>query len=106
MVLLLRLSASGPGSIPRLSEYSSVSRQAITKHLDVLSAAHLVRDVRRGRERIWELEPKRLGDAHEYLEQISRHWDEALVRLRLFVEATPADELGTEPGPAKLTTGP
>ncbi|MGZ3416675.1 MAG: ArsR/SmtB family transcription factor [Polyangiales bacterium] len=84
--LLGRLSASGPESIARLSEQSSVSRQAITKHLEVLSEAGLVRSRREGRERIWELQPKRLADAHEYLDRISREWDDALERLRKFVE--------------------
>lgn len=84
--LLVRLSTSGPGSIARLSEKSQVSRQAITKHLEVLSEAGLVKSSRQGRERIWELEPKRLGDAHRYLDQISQKWDEALGRLKQFVE--------------------
>lgn len=84
--LLTRLCAGGPLSITRLSSPSDVSRQAITKHLDVLREAGLVRSRREGRERIWELEPKRLDDAHRYLERISRQWDEALERLRAFVE--------------------
>lgn len=84
--LLGRLSSGGPGSIARLSAKSQVSRQAITKHLQVLSEAGLVRSKRRGRERIWELEPKRLADAHEYLGRISRQWDNALERLKRFVE--------------------
>lgn len=84
--LLVRLSTGGPGSIARLSERSRVSRQAITKHLAVLSEAGLVRSRREGRERIWELEPKRLGDAHGYLDSISRQWDDALDRLKALVE--------------------
>jgi DNA-binding transcriptional ArsR family regulator len=84
--LLGRLSSGGPGSIAHLSEHARVSRQAITKHLEVLSAAGLVRSSRRGRERIWELEPKRLDDAHSYLDRISREWDDALDRLKKFVE--------------------
>lgn len=84
--LVVRLSSKGPGSIARLSEKSRVSRQAITKHLEVLSAAGLVRSNRRGRERIWQLEPRRLADAHEYLDLISRQWDDALQRLKSFVE--------------------
>jgi len=46
----------------------------------------LVRSHRRGRERIWELEPKRLAQAHEYLDRISSQWDDALERLKKFVE--------------------
>ena len=84
--LIIRLSSGGPGSITHLSAKSAVSRQAISKHLRVLSEAGLVRSTRRGRERVWDLEPKRLADAHEYLERISQQWDEALERLKRFVE--------------------
>jgi DNA-binding transcriptional ArsR family regulator len=84
--LLVRLSSGGPGSITRLSEKSQVSRQAITKHLEVLCEAGLVRSRRSGRERIWELQPKRLADAREYLDRISLQWDDALRRLTAFVE--------------------
>lgn len=84
--LLARLSSGGPGSIARLAASSPVSRQAITKHLQVLSRAGLVRSSRRGRERIWELQPRRLADAHAYLDRISREWDQALARLKAFVE--------------------
>jgi hypothetical protein len=44
-----------------------------------------VRDLRRGRERLWELEPSRLGDARRWL-AVSAQWDEALERLRAAVE--------------------
>jgi DNA-binding transcriptional ArsR family regulator len=84
--LLMRLTKGGPGSIAQLSAKSSVSRQAITKHLEVLSQAGLVTSSRRGRECIWELEPERFADAHSYLERISKQWDDALGRLRKFVE--------------------
>jgi DNA-binding transcriptional ArsR family regulator len=84
--LLVRLSASGPESIAHLSAKSAVSRQAIKKHLDVLSRAGLVRGNRRGREHIWQIEPKRLSDARVYLDRISQQWDDALDRLKQFVE--------------------
>ncbi len=84
--LLARLSAQGPGSISKLSARSAVSRQAITKHLEVLAEAKLVRSRWEGRERIWELAPERLSDAHAYLEEVSKQWDGALARLQAFVE--------------------
>jgi DNA-binding transcriptional ArsR family regulator len=84
--LLARLSTNGPDSITGLSARSYVTRQAITKHLTVLSRAGLVRDERRGRERIWRLEPQRLAEAREHLERISRLWDDALARLARHVE--------------------
>jgi DNA-binding transcriptional ArsR family regulator len=84
--LLLRLSASGPESIARLSAKAAVSRQAIKKHLVVLDEAGLVRGTRRGREHIWQLQPERLADARGYLERISQQWGDALDRLKSFVE--------------------
>src|SRR5258706_11518259 len=87
--LLVRLASSGPESITHLSLESPVSRQAIKKHLDVLSKAGLVRGNRRGREHIWQLEPLRFAEASEYLDRISRQWDDALGRLKRFVEEGP-----------------
>ena len=84
--LVLRLSNQGPLSISRLTSGTNVTRQAITKHLRVMSAAGLVRNLRRGRENVWRLEQRRLEDARRYLDKISRRWDEALGRLRAFVE--------------------
>jgi DNA-binding transcriptional ArsR family regulator len=86
IAVVARLCAGGPQSITRLTTGSAVTRQAITKHLTVLAGAGLVRDVRRGRERIWELDTKGLDDASRWLEQVSKRWDEALDRLKKFVE--------------------
>jgi DNA-binding transcriptional ArsR family regulator len=86
LAIVQRLCAAGPRSISGLTEGSAVTRQAITKHLHVLAGAGLVRGVRRGRERIWELDSRRLDDAQRYLAEISKHWDAALESLRKFVE--------------------
>jgi len=84
--LLRRLSVDGPLSITRLSEGTGVTRQAITKHLHTLGDVGLVRHARRGRERVWELERKRLEKARVYLDQIAAQWDAAAGRLKAFVE--------------------
>lgn len=84
--LVGRLSVEGPLSIARLSEGAGVTRQAVTKHLHALGDAGLVRHARRGRERIWDLEPKRLERAQRCLGQIADEWDAAIGRLRAFVE--------------------
>jgi DNA-binding transcriptional ArsR family regulator len=86
LALVARLCEGGPLSITRLSSGSDVTRQAITKHLNVLASAGLVRDIRSGRERIWELEPERLEEARHCLGLISKQWDEALDRLKKLVE--------------------
>ncbi len=84
--LVDRLGQGGPQSITRLTGGSGLTRQAITKHLRVLAGAGLVRGSRLGRESRWELRPRQLDVAHRYLDQVSRRWDDALARLREFVE--------------------
>jgi DNA-binding transcriptional ArsR family regulator len=84
--LVSRLCGDGPLSIKRLTATSDVTRQAITKHLRVMAAAGLVRGTRRGRESVWQLEPRCLDEARRYLERISEGWDAALGRLRKLVE--------------------
>jgi DNA-binding transcriptional ArsR family regulator len=86
LALVDRLCANGPLSIVRLTTGSAVTRQAITKHLHILADAGLVHDSRRGRERIWELDTDRLDEARGYLDGIARQWDDALGRLKTFVE--------------------
>ena len=86
LAIVARLCSGGPRSIAGLTEGTSVTRQAITKHLHVLAGAGLVRGVRRGRERIWELEAPRLEEARQYLAEISKGWDGALERLKRLVE--------------------
>lgn len=84
--LLGRLSVEGPLSITRLSEGTGVTRQAITRHLHALGDAGLVRDARRGRERVWALDLNGVDDAKRYLDEISAQWDAAAARLKAFVE--------------------
>ena len=84
--IVARLCAEGPLSITRLSEGAGVTRQAITKHLNALSAAGLAKNVRSGREQIWELETRRLEMARRCLDRISDQWDIALGRLKALVE--------------------
>src|SRR5579871_3243544 len=70
--IVARLCAGGPRSIAGITEGTAVTRQAVTKHLHVLAGAGLVRGVRRGRERIWELDARRLEEARRYLAEISK----------------------------------
>jgi len=51
-----------------------------------MQEAGLVRSARHGRESVWQLDQLRLEDARRYLDQISKQWDDALGRLRNFVE--------------------
>lgn len=85
--LLQRLGEEGELSIQSLTQTTSVTRQAVTKHLHVLEHAGLVRCRERGRERQYGLTPHALQGARDYLEAIAQHWDQALLRLKAHVEA-------------------
>jgi DNA-binding transcriptional ArsR family regulator len=87
--LVARLCTAGPLSISRLTDGTAVTRQAITKHLNVLADVGIVRGMRNGRERVWELEPRQLEEARRYLDRISTQWDEALGRLQQMIERAP-----------------
>jgi DNA-binding transcriptional ArsR family regulator len=69
-----------------LSERSTLTRQAITKHLVVLQEAGLVTGSKQGRENLFQIEPQALTTAHDALDTISKQWDSALARLKQHVE--------------------
>ncbi len=84
--LVAVLCAGGAFSIAHLTQTTEISRQGVTKHLNVLAEAGVVRDVKLGRERLWQLEPAKIDEAKRTLESIGREWDLALARLKSFVE--------------------
>jgi DNA-binding transcriptional ArsR family regulator len=84
--LIGKLSIDARLSISRLAEGSALSRQAVTKHLRVLESAGVVGCERSGRESLYWLEPTPIAEMRAYLDGISRQWDDALARLKAFVE--------------------
>ncbi|HEY5829255.1 MAG: ArsR/SmtB family transcription factor [Hyphomicrobiaceae bacterium] len=80
--VLARLSRGERQSIARLTAGTKLTRQAVTKHLRVLEGAGVVRSVRVGRESLFELEPRSIEDVRQYLDEVSRQWDDALARLK------------------------
>jgi DNA-binding transcriptional ArsR family regulator len=86
LLVLTRLSDGRPQSIARLTAGTNLTRQAVTKHLKVLANAGVVRNVRSGRENLFELKPQPIEEVRNYLDQVSRQWDEALARLKAQVE--------------------
>ena len=85
--LIAALCAGGALSIAQLTAGTAITRQAVTKHLQVLADAGLVQDLRQGRERLWEFTPARLDEARQALDAISAQWGAALARLQRFVES-------------------
>ncbi len=86
LALLDRLSDGEPRSISMLTADTDLTRQAITKHLHVLEGTGLVSSSRSGRESRFVLQLEPVLTALRYLEMVAAHWDEALFRLRKFIE--------------------
>ena len=86
--LVAVLCAGGALSIAQLTANTDISRQGVTKHLQVLARAGVVRDVRIGRERLWQLDPARIAEAKRSLEMIGNQWDVALGKLKAFTESS------------------
>ena len=84
--LVALLCAGGALSTAQLTAATDLTRQAVTKHLQVLADAGLVRDRKSGRERLWRFEAHRLAEAQRALDAIARQWDDALLRLQRYVE--------------------
>jgi len=84
--LVTRLGGGPPCSITQLTEDTQLTRQAITKHLRVLENVGIVYSTRSGRESHFALNPEPIDDIKAYLEQVSQQWDQALTRLKAFVE--------------------
>jgi DNA-binding transcriptional ArsR family regulator len=72
-----------------------VSRPAISKHLRLLRRAHLVREHREGRHRVYQLNPEPLRAVDSWLEHYRNFWSVSLTRLKAFVEAEHARESQT-----------
>jgi DNA-binding transcriptional ArsR family regulator len=84
--LVTKLSSGRRCSISQLTAGSRLTRQAITKHLRVLENVGIVRNVRTGRESLFEFDPRGIDGLRDYLELVSKQWDSALSRLKSFVE--------------------
>ncbi|STZ73276.1 putative transcriptional regulator [Mycolicibacterium fortuitum] len=72
--IVTRLCEGGPCSTVALTHVIPVTRQAATKHLLLLEAVGLVASDRKGRERIWRIQPEPLVAASDYLTALSQRW--------------------------------
>jgi DNA-binding transcriptional ArsR family regulator len=86
LALVAKLCGGQPHSISQLTEGSRLTRQGITKHLRVLERVGIVHSVRTGRESRFKFDPQPMEGIKEYLDFVSEQWDQALSRLKSFVE--------------------
>jgi DNA-binding transcriptional ArsR family regulator len=84
--LIAKLSAGQPHSISQLTKGSRLTRQAITKHLRVLERVGIVHSIQKGRENHFKFDLRPIEETKKYLDEVSLQWDQALKRLKSFVE--------------------
>lgn len=90
--ILERLRAVEDLSIAELTEGTDLTRQAITRHLEVLAEAGLVMDVRAGRERRWACRPEPLAEVAAWAEDYRRAWERRFDRLDAWLQVQPPED--------------
>jgi|HubBroStandDraft_6_1064221.scaffolds.fasta_scaffold181576_4 DNA-binding transcriptional ArsR family regulator len=97
---LLRRGSQPAGEI---AQAFPVSRPAISKHLRLLRRAHLVREHREGRHRVYQLNPEPLRAVDSWLDQYRNFWNMSLTNLKTFVEAEYAKEQTQQMRPSAVS---
>lgn len=83
---VLDLLRKGSQPAGQIAEAFPISRPAISKHLRLLRRAHLVREHREGRNRVYQLNPEPLRAVDSWIEQYRVFWAHSLNNLKAFVE--------------------
>lgn len=84
-ILYLLVAATTALSINSIADNFKYSRQAITKHIEVLNTAGLVQIEKKGREKYCFPNPKPLKEVHDWLSAYQRFWDSKLDMLEKFL---------------------
>ena len=84
--LFERLSREGELTVHALTAPSGVSQPAVSKHLNSLKLAGLVRDRRDGRETYYRTEPKALAPLIDWIGFYSTFWNNRFDRLEALLK--------------------
>ena len=72
IITLIALQAMTPNAI---AENFNTTRQAVSKHLRILTECHLVKQEQQGREIYYSLQIERLKEMDKWLDQFRRLWE-------------------------------
>lgn len=78
IILLIALQAMTPNAI---AEHFDMTRQAVSKHLKILSECELVQKEQQGREIYYQLEIEKMKEIDQWLEQFRRIWEKRFDQL-------------------------
>ena len=80
---IFEMLAEGPRSVGDIAERLPVTRPAVSQHLKVLSEAGLIAHDSVGTRNLYRIEPDRVGEVRDYLDQL---WQKALGNLKSRIE--------------------
>ena len=78
IIALIALQSMTPNAI---AEHFDTSRQAVSKHLRILTECELVRQEQKGREIYYSLEIEKMKEIDEWLEQYRKIWETRFEQL-------------------------
>ena len=78
IIALIALQAMTPNAI---AEHFDTSRQAVSKHLRILTECELVKPEQRGREIYYQLEINKMKEIDKWLEQFRKIWEKRFTQL-------------------------
>jgi DNA-binding transcriptional ArsR family regulator len=72
IIILIALQAMTPNAI---AENFHITRQAVSKHLRILTECELVKQEQKGREIYYSLEVEKMKEIDEWIEQFRKIWE-------------------------------
>lgn len=78
IITLIALQAMTPNAI---AEHFDTTRQAVSKHLRILTECELVKPKQEGREIYYELEIKKMKEVDKWLEPFRKIWEDRFNQL-------------------------
>jgi DNA-binding transcriptional ArsR family regulator len=76
--MLLAVNAMTPNS---LAEHFNTSRQAVSRHIQILSECDVVSQIPQGREIYYQLEIEKMKEVDIWLERFRQMWEDRFIQL-------------------------
>jgi DNA-binding transcriptional ArsR family regulator len=76
------LAGGGERAVGDLVDAMRIHQPAVSKHLDVLRRVRIVSVSRRGRRRMYRLNPRELKPVHDWVKYFERFWSHQLSRIK------------------------
>jgi DNA-binding transcriptional ArsR family regulator len=89
-IIIMKLS-QGPLNLAGIIEDSGMSRQAIAKHIKVLSECGMVSVTQKGREQVCEAQLGQLDEVIDWVADSRKLWNQRFDKLNKFLDSTSSE---------------